>query len=633
VTREMDPAAAVDASGMERSAVQAFPGDMVALGLALLLCAACAAAIYLPREEDAFIYYRFALNWARGRGLVFNVGERVEGYSSPIWMSIVGLAARLGWTLPLAVPALGIGFGAATVGATYRLARRVGLDRFGCLASAVGVALSYPFLYWSRSGLETPFYSLLLVLTANLYLAAEYPPSADPDPQGEPSGECRRSTLDTRRPAPSDLQGVPAWPREAAPAEESPPGNAAGPPWTCGGRRATLVSRPWPREAAPARRRSRLQIAGGAALALVSLARPEGLLLIPLVAADRLADRRDWRGAARYILPAAAGYGAFLLWRLGTYGSLLPNTSVKLYPLLAGRAARQLLGYCLMLGALPPLLPALALLDRRLRRVERRRLTFLIAMVGILSVLFHLIAGGEYRSEFRYLVPTLPILLVTIWWSVERLELERWSARRPFASLPARLFVLLLLQAGSLALIGADLPAAGEWPLLRRQWTEPLDEREDWRVVTCAWLAEHVPNGGVVALGQMGRIPYCLAAAGRDISFVDTLGLVDRQVSAIYRLDHKLATLARQLMAGSSLTRALEQGRREREARFTAHVLARHPNYILVEIALAGSRRMQALVQDPRFTECYREVADLPDDAPVARIYELQRGGRCLSRT
>jgi arabinofuranosyltransferase len=546
---------------MERSAVQAPPGDLVALGLALLLCAACAAAIYLPREEDAFIYYRFALNWARGRGLVFNAGERVEGYSSPIWMLIVGLVARLGWALPLAVPALGIGFGAATVGATYRLARRVGLDRFGCLASAAGVALSYPFLYWSRSGLETPFYSLLLVLTANLYLAAEYPPPADPA------------------------------------------------------------------------RHSRLQLAGGAALALVSLARPEGLLMIPLVAADRLADRRDWRGAARYILPAAAGYGAFLLWRLGTYGSLLPNTSVKLYPLLAGRAARQLLGYCLMLGALPPLLPALALLSRRLRRVERRRLTFLIAVVGTLSVLFHLVAGGEYRSEFRYLVPTLPILLVAIWWSAEHLELESWSARRPFASMPGRLFLLVLLQAGSLTLVGADLPAAGEWQQLRRQWTELLDEREDWRVATCLWLAERVPNGGVVALGQMGRIPYCLAAAGRDVTFVDTLGLVDRQVSEIYRLDHKLAALARQLMGGSSLAQALAQGRREREARFAAHVLSRHPDFILVEIALAGARRMQALVQDPRFTACYREVADLPDDAPVARVYALQRALPCRPRT
>jgi hypothetical protein len=619
VTREMDSGAAVGAAGMERSTVKAPRGDRIALGLAVLLGAACAATIYLPREEDAFIYYRFALNWARGRGLVFNAGDPVEGYSSPIWMAIVGLAARLGWSLPLAVPALGIGFGAATVVATYRLARQVGLDRFGCLASAAGVALSYPFLYWSRSGLETPFYSLLLVLTANLYLAAEYPPPAEPDLQGAPapSEERRRSTLVSR-----------PWPREAAPAVL--PGEPAGERLTSSPdvRRQAL-----PREAATARRRSRLQVAGGAALALVSLARPEGLLLIPLVAADRLAERRDWRGAARYVLPAAAGYGAFLLWRLGTYGSLLPNTSVKLYPLLAGRAAGQLLGYGLMLGALPPLLPALALLDRGLSRVERRRLTFLLAMVGILSVLFHLVAGGEYRSEFRYLVPTLPILLVAIWWSAERLELESWSTRRPFASLPGRLFILVLLQAGSLALIGADLPAAGEWPQLRRQWTEPLDEREDWRVVTCEWLAEHVPNGGVVALGQMGRIPYCLAAAGRDVSFVDTLGLVDRQVSAIYRLDHKLAALARQLMAGSSLARALDQGRRERDSRFAAHVLARRPDFILVEIALQGSRRMQALVQAPRFTECYRQVADLPRDAPVARIYELQWAARCRTPT
>jgi arabinofuranosyltransferase len=523
--------------------------DLVLVGLAALLCAACAAALYQQlREEDAFIFYRYALNWARGLGLVFNPGEQVEGYSSPLWMWVVGLAARLGWTLPLAVPALGIACGAATVGATWELARRMGLDRFGRLAAVAALALSYPFLYWARSGLETPLYSLLLVVTATVYLAAEYPLAA---------------------------------------------------------------------AARLARGRARLELAGGALLALVALARPEGLLLIPLVAADRWTDRRDGRGALRYLLPAAAGYGAFLLWRLATYGGLVPNTSVKLYPLLAGRAASQLLGYVLMLGLLPPLLPALALLDRRLGRPERRRLTFLLAMVVTLSALFHLAAGGEYRAEFRYLVPTLPILLVTIWWS---------AARLPFASLPARLLLLGLLLAGSLTLLGAELPAAaGEWRRLARQWSEPFEEPSDWRVTACAWLAPRVPDGGVVALGQMGKIPYCFAAAGRNVAFVDTLGLVDRQVAAIYRLDHKLAALARQLLAGRSLPQALALGRRQRDARFADHVLARDPDFILIEIELERTRRNLALLQDPRFAARYRPVADLPEDQPVVHVFARRR--------
>ena len=35
--------------------------------------------------DDAFISFRYAENLVHGRGLVFNVGERVEGYSNFLW--------------------------------------------------------------------------------------------------------------------------------------------------------------------------------------------------------------------------------------------------------------------------------------------------------------------------------------------------------------------------------------------------------------------------------------------------------------------------------------------------------------------------------------------------------------------
>src|SRR5678815_1722287 len=36
--------------------------------------------------DDAFVYYRYVDNLLfLGRGLVFNPGEYVEGYSSPLW--------------------------------------------------------------------------------------------------------------------------------------------------------------------------------------------------------------------------------------------------------------------------------------------------------------------------------------------------------------------------------------------------------------------------------------------------------------------------------------------------------------------------------------------------------------------
>jgi len=207
---------------------------------------------WISTEEDAFIYYRYAWNWAHGRGLVFNAGDRVEGFSEPIWMAVLALLARLGLDLPMTAPALGIACGAATLAATYILARVVGLSLFGGIVAVGGLALSVPFIVWSRSGLETPSYSLAIVVACAGYLAAEYP--------------------------------------------------------VCDG----LRPRRWWRWI------------GAGAPVLVCLGRPEGLLLMPAMAADRLTDRRDYAGAIRYALPTVVGYGGYLLWRFLTFHSLVP---------------------------------------------------------------------------------------------------------------------------------------------------------------------------------------------------------------------------------------------------------------------------------------------------------------------
>ena len=45
--------------------------------------------------EDAYITFRFSGNLADGYGPVFNPGERVEGYSNPLWMFSLAAAHRL----------------------------------------------------------------------------------------------------------------------------------------------------------------------------------------------------------------------------------------------------------------------------------------------------------------------------------------------------------------------------------------------------------------------------------------------------------------------------------------------------------------------------------------------------------
>lgn len=47
-------------------------------------------------SDDAFISFRYALNFIRGDGLVFNVGEKVEGYTNFLWTIWIALGLKLG---------------------------------------------------------------------------------------------------------------------------------------------------------------------------------------------------------------------------------------------------------------------------------------------------------------------------------------------------------------------------------------------------------------------------------------------------------------------------------------------------------------------------------------------------------
>jgi arabinofuranosyltransferase len=68
----------------------------------ILAIAAIAVALicgFLWRNDtidDAYIVYQYAKNIAAGHGAVFNIGERVEGYSSPFWVAVLSLVTALG---------------------------------------------------------------------------------------------------------------------------------------------------------------------------------------------------------------------------------------------------------------------------------------------------------------------------------------------------------------------------------------------------------------------------------------------------------------------------------------------------------------------------------------------------------
>jgi arabinofuranosyltransferase len=119
-------------------------------------------------QDDSFIFYRYAKNFADGQGLVWNIGEPpVEGYTSLLWTLLISLGAALGWELTTWSYVLGLLFGAGSLGAIWRLTAQLGLRGDWRVAGLWIAGSNYSFLAYMTGGLETSLQvNLLLWLTS-----------------------------------------------------------------------------------------------------------------------------------------------------------------------------------------------------------------------------------------------------------------------------------------------------------------------------------------------------------------------------------------------------------------------------------------------------------------------------------
>jgi hypothetical protein len=110
--------------------------------------------------DDAFIAFRFVRQWVGGNGLVYNIGERVEGYSSFLWVLQLAAFELAGLDLLLAAKLLGVGFALVTIVVTARLAVAFEMPFIAPLL----LAASGPFAAWAVGGLETILFAALVTL-------------------------------------------------------------------------------------------------------------------------------------------------------------------------------------------------------------------------------------------------------------------------------------------------------------------------------------------------------------------------------------------------------------------------------------------------------------------------------------
>jgi hypothetical protein len=127
---------------------------------------------YYNLFDDAMVSMRYAWNLVHGSGAVWNAGERVEGYTNPLWMLYMAF-----WQLfPIPTPVISLPLqisGAVFLGMNlvfvYKIVRHLSSDVFALLAALLMIAFYGPLDVWAMLGMEVSL--LTLVLSAATWIA------------------------------------------------------------------------------------------------------------------------------------------------------------------------------------------------------------------------------------------------------------------------------------------------------------------------------------------------------------------------------------------------------------------------------------------------------------------------------
>ncbi len=357
---------------------------------------------YFTLFDDAMISMTYARNLARGHGLVWNVGEPVEGYTNLLWTLIMAAVHRLPQPerlTPAAVMLVGALVLAATVVVVYRIGCGVaaaapavagqpsGTAPGGAVLAAWLTAVNYPLIYWTLRGMEVGLVALLVALAVLLTLRL----------------------------------------------------------WRAFSRRDLVLL--------------------ALVLALGLLTRTDALVPCGLVAvAAVLGVRAERRGATALGLfgTLAAVLGAHTAFRLAYYGAPLPATyylKVDGIDLAArlGRGLAALVQNLIVPLYAPIAVAAVGLLARWRSGALDRRHVLLLALVAAQAA-YSIYVGGDawevLRFANRYLAAVLPLLFVLT--GVGLFGAGGAGSAAGLTPLSGRALVILLLLLAGLALAAAD---------------------------------------------------------------------------------------------------------------------------------------------------------------------------------
>lgn len=146
-----------------------FPSSMWKVFFYVACFLIVAVNFYLARNwyhDDAYITLKYAMNFLNGDGLVWNIGERVEGYSNFLFLWIVIALGALGLDLVVATKVINIfayfGLLSLTLGYLYAQSDKTRVLPFTFIICSFLLVGNIDLVRWSLGGLEGVFLSFLV---------------------------------------------------------------------------------------------------------------------------------------------------------------------------------------------------------------------------------------------------------------------------------------------------------------------------------------------------------------------------------------------------------------------------------------------------------------------------------------
>ena len=151
-----------------------------AFNLIVLVLVLCVFAIHARSlnftQDDAFIIYRYAKNFANGNGFVFNVGERVEGYTSFSWTFLMAQVIRMGLDPITVSKILGFLSSLGSILLLFFISNLISKKRFFLFNTLACIMIvgNGSFAMWTMSGMETALFIFLVLCGVYCYLFEHY---------------------------------------------------------------------------------------------------------------------------------------------------------------------------------------------------------------------------------------------------------------------------------------------------------------------------------------------------------------------------------------------------------------------------------------------------------------------------